>query len=513
MRRHVISVLLCLGSVLAAAASRTASEVLIRWGGSTDSNMVSPATGLPADPAVVKPLWELRVGSRQYTTPTIDRGRIYIGANDAGLDRQGVRSTGGGILLCVEQTTGKPIWQFISPRFFEGVTDPYHFNQWKCGICSGPVVDGDRVYIVGNRGEILCLDREGQANGNDGPFTDELTYMGAAPGTKLQPTDGDVIWRYNLLTELDVVPHDICGSTILLNGDLLYACTSNGIGPRHRVVPRPDAPSLIVLEKTTGTLVATDGEKIGRRMFHGHWSSPIYGNVNGKPMIYFGGGDGILYAFEPAQPRQEGSGIQTLKKIWSHDCNPRQYRTHHGQPIPYSRWNRNSPEGPSEIIGAPVFHNNRLYVVIGQSPLHGPGRGQLSCLDAASGKAVWTSKRVDRSLATVSIADGLLYVVDYSGFLYCFDADTGKLYWEHEMGAGAWDASTLVADGKIYASTEKKKIMWVLQAGREKEILSRTRFNTSPIRPVAVDGILYVPTQKRLIAYPGKATATATSGE
>ena len=70
-----------------------------------------------------------------------------------------------------------------------------------------------------------------------------------------------------------MVPHDVCGSTILLLGDVLYACTSNGIGPRHRVVPRPDAPTLIALEKTTGRLLATDGEKIGRRMLHGHWSS------------------------------------------------------------------------------------------------------------------------------------------------------------------------------------------------------------------------------------------------
>ena len=48
-------------------------------------------------------------------------------------------------------------------------------TQWKCGTCSGPLVDGSRVYVVGNRGEILCLDREGQANGNDGPFRKEET--------------------------------------------------------------------------------------------------------------------------------------------------------------------------------------------------------------------------------------------------------------------------------------------------------------------------------------------------
>ena len=45
------------------------------------------------------------------------------------------------------------------------------------------------------------------------------------------------------------------------------------------------------------------------------------------------------------------------------------------------------------------------------------------------------------------------------------------------------------------------------EAGVKKEVLSRTRFKTSPIRPAAVDGVLYVPTQKRLIAYPGTTTA------
>lgn len=36
-----------------------------------------------------------------------------------------------------------------------------------------PTVGGDRVYMVTNRNEVVCLDLHGLANGNDGPCRDE----------------------------------------------------------------------------------------------------------------------------------------------------------------------------------------------------------------------------------------------------------------------------------------------------------------------------------------------------
>ena len=48
---------------------------------------------------------------------------------------------------------------------------------------------------------------------------------------------------------------------------------------------------------------------------------------------------------------------------------------------------------------------------------------------------------------------GLLFVGDFSGFVHCLDAETGKLYWTHDMKAHMW-GSTLVADGKVYVGDE-----------------------------------------------------------
>ena len=436
--------------------------------------LAAAAMSLPADPGNTTPLWELKLGMHQYTIPTIDRGRIYIGADDSAVTLPDYKPTGGGVLMCVEQATGKLIWQLPSPRYLDGVKPPFHFDQWKCGICSGPVVDSDRVYVVGNRGEVLCVDRN----------------------------RGNIIWRYNFITELGVVPHDVCGSTLLLVGDLLYACTSNGLDDRHDKVPAPLAPTLIALDKHTGHLVARDDEKIGLRLLHCNWSSPIAGQVNGRTLIFFGAGDGILYAFEPPTLAKDGK-VQLLRKLWSYDCNPADYRMRDGQPLPHSTHFKKLTDGPSEIIGTPAFHDGRVYVAIGQSPVHGNGQGCLSCVDAATGKKVWDSKLVERTLATPAIAGSLLYIPDTTGNLHCFDAATGERYWVHPLGARTWGASAFVADGKVYAGTEAN-IFWVLKAGKELQVLSQTRLKSAPITPAAAGGVLYLPTQRSLLAIPGK---------
>ncbi|MBL7153378.1 MAG: PQQ-like beta-propeller repeat protein, partial [Phycisphaerae bacterium] len=290
-----------------------------------------------------------------------------------------------------------------------------------------------------------------------------------------------------------------CGSSPVLHGDYLYACTSNGQDDRHKYVANPLAPSLIVLDKRTGRLAATDGELIGKRMFHGHWSSPVAASIDGRDIILFGAGDGILYAFEPLDSSTGGGRTRILIKIWRHDCNPPDYRRRDGRDIPYAKHTNKSPDGPSEIIATPVVDEGRIYVAIGQSPIHGPGKGMLSCIDAAAGRKIWESRRVDRTISNVAIHAGLLYIGDYSGRLHCLDADTGEHYWQHGLAAGVWTASPVVAAGKVYIGTERG-VLWVFKAGRKKQVLSRSRLRAAATTPVVQDGVFYLPTQKRLFA-------------
>ncbi|HYW79266.1 MAG TPA: hypothetical protein VE890_06790, partial [Thermoguttaceae bacterium] len=152
-------------------------------------------------------LWELELGSHQYTVPRIDDGQIFMGINDLAIDHPAIKSSGGGILMCREAATGKLIWQLPIPRNMEGTDPPSHFGHWKCGVCSQPAIDGDRLFMVGLRGDVLCIDRNGQADGNDGPFLDDARYMGVpeASNYKLSKLDGDIVWRLDMIEQLGVV--------------------------------------------------------------------------------------------------------------------------------------------------------------------------------------------------------------------------------------------------------------------------------------------------------------------
>jgi outer membrane protein assembly factor BamB len=337
-------------------------------------------------------LWEMQLGTHQYTIPKVDGGQLFIGVNDSGLKHRGVKRTRGGIFMCLNEKSGEMEWQLPVPRNMAGTIEPYHFNHWRCGVCSTPAIDGKYLYIVSSRGEVLCVDRRGQGDGNDGPFTDELKYMQAASEYKLGKTDGDIVWQFDLIKQADVVPHDVCGSSPVVLGDYVYACTSNGLDGRHRRVANPKAPSLIVLDKKTGKLVAVEAEKMGPRILHGNWSSPVVGRFDGRDMVLFAGGDWTLYAFEPFKPATGQTSVGKLKKIWQAECCPKEYQVRNGKPIAYSSWRSKSPDGPSEIIGVPAVHDGKIYTTIGQSPVHGRGGGAVTCIDGKTGKVLWMNK-------------------------------------------------------------------------------------------------------------------------
>ena len=275
---------------------------------------------------------------------------------------------------------------------------------------------------------------------------------------------------------------------------------------KGRKVPAPNAPNLIVLDKRTGRLVATDDAPIAAQMLHGQWASPSVGVVNGRKLVFFGGGDGRCYAFEAITSVPEK--VVKLKTVWSYDCIPPEYKNCGGLDWVTSYClgdkrrknglNKNDGTfvGMSEIIGTPVFYQNRVYVALGRDPEHGRGRGALHCIDATkqgdithTGK-VWSYQGLDRTLSTVSVAGGLLYISDVAGQLHCLDAQTGEVCWVHETKTEVW-GSTLVADGKVYMPTPKG--LFVLAAGKKKKVLSQIGVGaTIHASPVAANGTLYV---------------------
>jgi outer membrane protein assembly factor BamB len=293
---------------------------------------------------------------------------------------------------------------------------------------------------------------------------------------------------------LGVFPHEATNSDVLPVGDLLMVSTSNGQNEGHTLVPSPRAPSLIAVDKRSGEVVWR-AIGAGEHVLHGQWSSPVAANVNGRMQVLFGGGDGWLRAYDAASGHE----------IWRFDGNPKdaQWRP---RPGVLSR---------SFILASPVFAEGRVFIAMGQSPAHGNGPSLIHAInpngqgDVTESRLIWTSREVGRVAGTPIEKDGLLYVGDVGGTVYCLDAATGATVWKHDTLGAIWGCLLLAGD-RLYVGNEEGT-MTVLRAGRQKEVLAEIEMD-APLysRPALIGDALYLATANRLYLIAAKYGAALT---
>jgi outer membrane protein assembly factor BamB len=466
-----IEKLIAAGLLLAAPSLAQVSM----FGGDPSRNMASDEKGLATkwNPETGENiLWTAKLGSQSYGGPVVGDGKVFVGTNNEGL--RNPKLTGDrGVLMAFDAKDGKFLWQSANAKLPAG-----RVNDWPLqGICSSPAVDGHRVYYISNRAEVTAADTEGFLDKeNDGPFTGEA---------EKSEIDEDVLWKVDMIGELDVFPHNLAAGNPLIVDDVLYTVTGNGVDEGHVNVPAPQAPSFIALDKNTGKLL-WESDLPREKILHGQWSNPAYGVIKGKPQVIFPGGDGWLYSFEP----------KTGKLIWKFDCNPKD-----------SVYKIGGAATRNNLIGTPVVWDDKVYIGVGEDPEHGEGIGHLWAVDASmegdvTAKAVvWHRGGEDfhRTISTVAIADGILYAADLSGHLHALDAKTGELFWMHDVFAAVW-GSPFVADGKVYLGDEDGDIV-VLRAGKKKELLNEVNMGSSVYTtPVAKDGVIYINSRSTLFA-------------
>lgn len=493
---------LCLLVALVASGPGVWAADQPQWGQRFSRNMVSQEIGLAdtfdlATGHNIK--WKARLGSETWSTPVVAQGRVFIGTNNSpprDKRHQGDR----GVLLCLDERDGKLLWQLVVPKLS---ADPY--LDWpKAGIVSPVTVEGERVYVVSNRGEVICLDIQGQYNGNDGAYQDEARHMTVKGDKTLAVTqkDADILWLYDIPNQAGTHPHDAANSSILLDDDLLYVNTSNAVDNTHRHIRFPEGPSLIVLNKHTGHLLARDHEGIGPRIYHSTWSSPALGMVNGQKRIFFGGGDGVMYGFAALDAVPAPGEVRQLQRIWRFDGDPQAPKADVHQ---YKDRNRRA-ESPSNIKGMPVFYDQRVYVALGGDIWWGKNQAWLQCIDATgSGDVtqsglIWSYAMNDHCCTTPAVYDSMVFIADCDGMLHCVDAQTGRALWTHQAKGEIW-ASPLIADGKCYIGCTYRRDFYVLAARRRKEVLSHIRLDSGTAGTVsAANGVLYVPSMRYLYA-------------
>ncbi len=506
-----------------------------QWGGSRQRNNTPSGESTPIAWNVksgenIK--WSVKLGSETYGNPSVANGKIFIGTNNGnGYMKRYPSEVDLGVLLCFDEDTGRFLWQYSSPKLPTG-----RVHDWpQQGMPSTPVVDGQRLWATTNRGEVVCLDTEGFLDGeNDGVFQDEVNE---------NPDEADILWKFDMMKELSVSPHNMSNCSMLTVDGMLFVCTSNGIDDAHRNIPAPDAPSFVALDRLTGKVIWTDNSP-GMNILHAQWASPSYGVFNGIPQVIFPGGDGWLYSFDP-----KGDGKGGSKLLWKFDGN-----------LKTSIYRLNGATR-CHFIAFPAIYDGLVYIAMGEDPEHGEAPGRLWCINPSKkldgsdvsadlvvnkdGKAVphrrlcavdpaqgehvipnpnsavvWQFSGFDRnangaldfeeefhrSLGTAVIKDDVLYIADFSGLFHCLNAKTGDSYWSYDLLAACW-GSALIVDGKVYIGDEDGDVAIFHHSG-DPEAASRNGVPFAEMNmgmslystPVLANNVLYLATRNRLFA-------------
>src|SRR3979411_847020 len=188
--------------------------------GTPDRNMIAPMTGIPTswDVKTKKNVkWMAELGSQSYGNPVVAGGQVYAGTNNE-LVRNPKEGGDRGVLMCFRESDGKFLWQHTSAKLAAGRALDWPFQ----GVCSSPLVEGERLYYVTNRCELVCLDTKGDGSGN-----------------------AKVIWKFDMIDEVGASPHNMANSSPVSYCALIFVSTSNGQDESHVHIPSPKAHSLI----------------------------------------------------------------------------------------------------------------------------------------------------------------------------------------------------------------------------------------------------------------------------
>lgn len=479
--------------------------------------------------------WTARLGSQTFATPVIADGQVYIGTNNGGgyLKRY-PSNVDLGCLLCFRESDGEFLWQFSAAKIGSRTHD------WPLqGLVASPLVEGDRMWFVSNRNEVVCLDTQGFRDGeNDGPDSGEPVAG---------PNEADVVWRFDLIKELGVFPHNAgmgpnrrCSPAASYR-NRIYVVTGNGPDGSLVGIPAPEAPSLVCFDKDTGKVLWTDASP-GKNILKSQSADPLVIEVGGRGQVIVPQGDGWIRSFDAL----------TGKLIWKFDINLKE-----------SRWILGGRGTRNNILSPPVHYKGRIYIGGGQELEHGEGPGRLVCIDPTKTGDISSELAVDadgnsiphrrhqavdpergemaipnpnsgliweytgkdhngngklqfdetfhRTVSSVAIRNDVLMAVDFSGLVHCFHAQTGEQHWTYDAFAAVSSSSPLIVDDYVYVADEDGDVAVFRLSANPETAMKKTKGDYSPIAeitmdnaiysaPVFANGVLYIASKNQLTA-------------
>jgi outer membrane protein assembly factor BamB len=310
------------------------------------------------------------------------------------------------------------------------------------------VADGENLYLWSvNRNDGTVLWKKLLGGGNKkvrkqnmstpSPMTDGknvwvMTGTGILKGFDFE---GNELWTRDI--QRDYGPFGLnwgYGSSPLLYKDSLFVQVLHGM--------KTDDPSYVLrIDKATGkTLWRVERPTDAIRESPDSYTTPGLLEHNGKVEIVITGGDVVT-----------GHDLESGEELWRSDgLNPENSRSY-------------------RIVASPIIMDGIIYAPTRVRPLlaiKAGGRG-----DITESHRLWSFDN-GPDVPTPATDGELFYVVNDKGIMYCLDAKTGAvIYGPERLPAGTYSSSPILADGRIYATSEDG-LTTVVKAGPKFEILA-----------------------------------------
>lgn len=375
-------------------------------------------------------LWSYPLKGRG--TPVVSNGRVYtLGYEGEGPDLEEV-------LVCLDEKTGELLWEERWSDFLSDVI----YSRYALG---SPTIDPETGHVFGM----------------------------TAPGLLHSFTpDGELLWERSLMEDLGRLsfPNGRVGSPLVVGDLVIIHFIFAGWGSLG-----PARDRFFAFDKTSGDVVwaSTPGGPPNDSSF----SMPVVEERGGRVLLYAGLGGGHIVCVDAL----------TGDPVWRF------------------------PLAVGGINSSALLYGDRLIAIHGKENLDSSAIGRMVSLkldeapDAQGvlgrGAEVWRNDLVAFTSSPVLVGNRV-YLTTFSGDLSCVDADTGRVLWHEKLAPDQLHASPVHADGKLYVPMTNGSFYIIRPGDEGAEILDHDQLAGSCLgAPAIADGRIYVHTTERLYCF------------